>query len=136
MSDIVDQATRSRMMSGIRSKDTKPEIMVRRHLHAAGLRFRLHDRKLPGRPDLVFPRHRAVVFVHGCFWHQHPSCGLAVMPKQNRLFWREKLQGNRYRDEQRVDQLHKLGWRVYILWECEISPDRLDWLVDVIKTQP
>jgi DNA mismatch endonuclease, patch repair protein len=134
MSDIVDRATRSRMMSGIRGRDTKPEVIVRRHLHAAGLRFRLHDAKLPGRPDLVLPRHGAVVFVHGCFWHQHPGCRFAVMPKQNRTFWREKLQGNSYRDQARIQQLEQLGWRVYAAWECELTADRLDRLVHEIRS--
>jgi DNA mismatch endonuclease, patch repair protein len=116
-------------MSGIRGRDTKPEMIVRRHLHAAGLRFRLHDRRLPGRPDLVFPRHRAVVFVHGCFWHQHPGCPLAVVPKQNRGFWHEKLMSNRRRDIARVAELESLGWRAIVIWECELSAERLDRLV-------
>jgi DNA mismatch endonuclease, patch repair protein len=119
------------MMSGIRGKDTQPEMIVRRHLHAAGLRFRLHDRKLPGRPDLVLRRHQAVVFVHGCFWHQHASCRFAVMPKQNRAFWKEKLGRNRDRDRRRVAALEAAGWRVFIVWECELTVRRLDGLLTV-----
>ena len=134
MSDVVDPATRSRMMAGIRGKDTKPELLVRRHLHAAGLRFRLNDRRLPGRPDIVFPRYRTAVFVHGCFWHQHQGCRFAVLPKQNGLFWREKLEGNRYRDQRRIEELAVLGWRTFVIWECELSMNRLDRLVEEIRS--
>jgi DNA mismatch endonuclease, patch repair protein len=115
-------------MSGIRGKDTQPELIVRRHLHAKGLRFRLHDRRLAGRPDLVLRRHRAVIFVHGCFWHQHPGCRFAVMPKQNRAFWAEKLGRNRTRDLKLVEVLEAAGWRVFIAWECELAPAQLDAL--------
>jgi DNA mismatch endonuclease, patch repair protein len=133
MADVVDRATRSRMMSGIRGKDTKPEMVVRRHVHAAGLRFRLHDRKLPGRPDLVLRRHGAVVFVHGCFWHQHPGCRFAVMPKQNQAFWKDKLERNALRDLRRAAALEADGWRVLTVWECEIAPARLNALVRQIR---
>jgi DNA mismatch endonuclease, patch repair protein len=136
MSDVVDTATRSRMMSGIRGKDTQPELVVRRYLHAAGLRFRLHDRKLPGRPDLVLPRYRAVVFVHGCFWHQHPGCRLAVMPKQNRAFWKEKLGANQERDRRRVADLEAAQWRVFTIWECELTSRRLENLARRIRDGP
>lgn len=119
MTDIVDRATRSRMMSGIRGKDTKPEMIVRRYLHRSGLRFRLHDRSLPGSPDLVFPRFKVVLFVHGCFWHQHPGCKFAYMPASNRKFWMTKLQGNVERDERQRKALEELGWRVMTIWECE-----------------
>src|SRR5688572_25930517 len=98
MADVVDKATRSRMMSGIRGKNTRPEILVRSFLHRAGLRFRLHSNALPGKPDLVFPRHRAAVFVHGCFWHQHQDCRFATQPATNRAFWQKKLEGNVARD--------------------------------------
>ena len=129
MSDVFDTATRSRVMSLIRSKDTNPEMIVRRHFHGAGLRFRLHNNMLPGKPDLVLRRHRAVIFVHGCFWHQHPGCRYAVMPKQNQLYWREKLMGNRARDEERITELEAQGWRVFVVWECELTRERLDMLV-------
>jgi len=107
------------MMSGIRGKDTKPEMIVRRYLHRSGLRFRLHDRSLPGSPDLVFPRFKVVLFVHGCFWHQHPGCKFAYMPASNRKFWMTKLQGNVERDERQRKALEELGWRVMTIWECE-----------------
>jgi DNA mismatch endonuclease, patch repair protein len=133
MSDVVDAVTRSRMMSGIRGKDTAPEMVVRRHLHGAGLRYRLHDRTLPGRPDLVLPRHNVVVFVHGCFWHQHDGCRYAVMPRQNRSFWERKLTANRERDEAAVETLESEGWRVYVVWECDLSSQQLDSLVKNIR---
>lgn len=124
MADIVDKATRSRMMSTIQGKNTAPELAVRRFLHRAGLRFRLHDPALPGRPDLVFPRHRAVVQVHGCFWHRHPGCRLAYMPASNRRFWQSKLQSNVERDRRNNRRLRTLGWRVFIVWECQVRDQR------------
>jgi DNA mismatch endonuclease (patch repair protein) len=123
MADIVSKAVRSRMMSGIRGKDTKPEVQVRRFLHSRGLRFRLHDRTLPGRPDIVLPRWRTVVLVHGCFWHQHKGCRFAYMPASNASFWREKLGGNVKRDRRNVLALRALGWRVLHFWECETKSE-------------
>ncbi len=116
--DIVSPAVRSRMMSGIRGENTKPELIVRSAAHALGLRFRLHDRKLPGTPDLVFRRHRAVVFVHGCFWHRH-ACSLAAVPKTRTDFWTKKFDANRLRDARNRVELEGLGWRVLEIWECE-----------------
>lgn len=134
MTDIVDKATRSRMMSGIRGKHTKPELIVRRFLHRQGLRFRLHTRELPGCPDIVLRRYRAVVDVHGCFWHQHPGCRFAYMPASNRAFWSAKLGGNTVRDQRNRRALRALGWRVFIIWECEVSDERrLKRLVDSIR---
>lgn len=121
------------MMSGIKGKNTKPELIVRRFLHGEGLRFRLHGRKLPGRPDLVFPRHRAAVLVHGCFWHQHKGCQYAYMPATNTKFWREKLEGNAARDQRSESALRNLGWRVFTVWECEVGDtaalNRLAWAI-------
>jgi DNA mismatch endonuclease (patch repair protein) len=117
--DIVDPATRSRIMSRIRGKDTVPEMRVRRFLHRAGLRYRLHLKTLPGKPDLVFSRARTVVFVHGCFWHQHQGCPLAATPSSNRDFWRNKLASNVERDERIAAQLSDMGWQVEVVWECE-----------------
>jgi DNA mismatch endonuclease (patch repair protein) len=107
-------------MALIRSKDTKPELIVRSQLHRAGLRYVLHDRRLPGRPDLVFPRHGAVVFVHGCFWHGH-SCGIYKPPKSNSAFWRHKIEANRRRDERNKRLLRIAGWRVYVVRECHVA---------------
>ena len=119
MTDIVDRATRSRMMSRIRGRDTKPELVVRRFLHAEGFRFRLHAKHLPGNPDIVLAKHRAVIFVHGCFWHGH-TCKLASKPKSNREYWHKKIKGNRERDARNIEALRNLGWSVLVLWECEI----------------
>lgn len=120
MADVVPAAVRSRMMAGIRGKDTKPELQVRRALHAAGFRYRLHDSRLPGKPDMVFPKHRAVVFVHGCFWHGH-NCHLFRLPATRPEFWREKIGGNVERDRSAVEALHDRGWRVGSVWECALK---------------
>lgn len=119
MADTVDAATRSRMMSGIRGKNTKPEILIRRLLHRQGFRFRLHDRKLPGKPDIVLPRYHAVIFVHGCFWHGH-DCPLFKMPGTHQNFWREKIARNQANDRKNNEALLSAGWRVGIVWECAI----------------
>lgn len=133
MADVVDRKTRSRIMSGIRSKNTKPELAVRRHLHKAGLRFALHRRDLPGRPDIVLPRHGAVVEVHGCFWHRHPGCRFATSPATRKTFWQEKFADNVRRDRSNTRALRVLGWRVFVVWECQTSrASFLDRLVDRI----
>lgn len=124
MADVVDVATRSRMMSGIRGKDTKPEMVVRRYLHQSGFRYRLHVRDLPGRPDIVLPKFNAVVDVRGCFWHQHAGCRYAATPKSNRSFWQDKLASNVRRDRTSEEALSALGWRVFVVWECEIREQR------------
>ncbi|MDE2663479.1 MAG: DNA mismatch endonuclease Vsr [Gemmatimonadota bacterium] len=125
MTDIVDARTRSAMMSGIRGKDTKPEILVRRFLHRSGFRFRLHHKDLPGRPDIVLPRYRTVVEVRGCFWHRHEDCPFAYMPKSNRAFWKAKLEGNRARDLRNLQKLRELGWKTIEVWECELAGDEI-----------
>lgn len=132
MVDIVDPKTRSRMMSGIRGKNTKPELVVRKALHRAGLRFRLHA-KLPGKPDLVFPKYRSVVFVHGCFWHRHEGCRFATTPASNTEFWKEKFKSNMQRDARVKQQLEALGWRVFIVWACDLRPDNLDCIATEIR---
>lgn len=124
MTDVVDKKTRSRMMSGIRGKDTKPELIVRRYLHRHGFRYRLHDRKLPGHPDIVLPKYQTVVFVHGCFWHQH-DCARFVWPKTRRQFWAEKISGNVQRDQVNAQLLRDMGWQVLVVWECDLSDKRL-----------
>ena len=120
-------------MSGIRGRDTKPELTVRRYLHARGLRFRLHVRELPGRPDIVLPRYRSVVFVHGCFWHRHPGCRFAYQPKSRREFWEAKLDGNAERDARHQLMLEAARWRVLTVWECETDDARLGRLVEEIR---
>jgi DNA mismatch endonuclease (patch repair protein) len=119
MADIVDVVTRSRMMSAIRSKNTTPELVVRRALHAQGFRFRIHERKLPGTPDLVLPRHRAAVFVSGCFWHGH-DCSLFRLPKTRPEFWQKKIEANQTRDASVVRKLSVSGWRHATVWECAL----------------
>ena len=118
--DIVGPDTRSRMMSTIRGRDTKPEILVRRSLHAAGLRFRVHRHDLPGRPDLVLPKWNAAIFVHGCFWHAHARCRYFRLPATRPEFWCAKLRMNVARDEKVIARLVDLGWRVLVIWECAI----------------
>lgn len=118
--DIVSPAVRSRMMGGIRGRNTKPELIVRSIAHRLGLRFRLHRADLPGRPDVVFPRHRTVVLVHGCFWHRH-DCGLAASPKTRPEFWKAKFEGNVRRDAVTRQRLEEAGWRVIVVWECETA---------------
>jgi DNA mismatch endonuclease, patch repair protein len=120
MTDIVDHQTRSRMMSGIRGKNTKPEVMLRQALHARGFRFRLHSGKVPGRPDLVLPRYRAVVFVHGCFWHRHEGCRYATTPSTRPEFWQAKFEANVARDRAVHLALVASGWRVATVWECAL----------------
>jgi DNA mismatch endonuclease (patch repair protein) len=134
MADVVDKETRSRMMSGIRSKDTSPEMEVRRFLHALGLRYRLHVKEMPGKPDLVFPKYGLALFVHGCFWHRHARCKYASTPSSNRTFWDTKFQGNIRRDKEVVRTLKKAGWRVLVIWECEINETRLAALAHDIIT--
>lgn len=110
---------RRRTMRAVRSRDTGPEMTVRRFLHAAGLRYRLHDRRLPGTPDLVFPSRHIALFVHGCFWHQHPGCAAAARPRSRLDYWMPKLDGNVARDERRRSELEAAGWQVMVIWECE-----------------
>jgi len=116
--DVVAPEIRSRMMSGIRGKNTKPEIIVRKMLHATGFRFRLHRTDLPGAPDILLPRRRVAIFVHGCFWHMHEGCKYAKLPSSNERFWREKLARNAERDSQAIFRLAAAGWRVLTIWEC------------------
>lgn len=134
--DIVDRATRSRMMAGIRSKNTAPEMRVRHFLHRRGFRYRLHDRKLPGHPDIVLPKSRVVIFVHGCFWHQHSACRYATIPEQNREKWMRKFEKNTDRDKKHVVALIESGWNVIVIWECGVRTTQyesnLEWLTNAI----
>jgi len=119
MVDTLEPSRRSWLMSRVTAKDTKPEMVVRRIAHALGLRFRLYKGDLPGRPDLVFPKHRLAVFVHGCFWHRHEGCRLASTPKTHVEFWQAKFDANVARDKSATAQLTAAGWNVLVLWECE-----------------
>jgi DNA mismatch endonuclease, patch repair protein len=120
VTDIVDAATRRRMMQGIRSRDTKPELLVRRGLHANGFRYVLGGRGLPGRPDLVFPSREVVIFIHGCFWHRHPGCRFAYIPSTRTAFWLTKFEQNAQRDHRQQQELRQMGWRAISVWECEL----------------
>ena len=133
MADVVEKSKRSEMMAGIRGKDTHPEIVVRRALHARGFRYRLNVRGLPGTPDLVFPKRRAVVFVHGCYWHRHQGCRYATVPATNTEFWAIKFAENVSRDTRNVRELRAKGWRVAIIWECALRRGRReDAIADVV----
>lgn len=121
MADTVSPEKRSDMMSGIRGKDTKPEIVVRRLLHRLGYRFRLHCKDLPGRPDIVLPKWRTVIFVNGCYWHGHKDCHLFRLPKTRTEFWAKKIEGNQARDQRNYIVLEAAGWKVLVIWECAVS---------------
>ena len=124
MVDFLSPAERSERMSRIRSSNTLPEVALRRELHALGIRFRLHRKDLPGKPDIVLPRYRTAVFVHGCFWHRHDGCKVATTPKSNTEFWQEKFARNVARDVQSAELLKAQGWSVIVVWECELSSKR------------
>ncbi|MGO4352586.1 very short patch repair endonuclease [Rhizobium sp. RAF36] len=121
MPDFLTPEQRSARMSRIRSSHTAPELALRRALHALGLRFRLNDNRLPGKPDIVLPRFKTVIFVHGCFWHRHDGCKVASTPKSNAPFWEEKFARNVARDKMNVEKLEDLGWQVLTAWECEVT---------------
>ena len=121
MTDIVDAQTRSRMMANIKGKNTKPELDLRKALHRKGFRYRIHNAALPGKPDVVLSRHRAVIFVHGCFWHHHEGCRYATTPATRQEFWLDKFQQNRQRDVLATSALEAAGWRVATVWECALK---------------
>lgn len=135
MTDVLTPEQRKLNMSRIRGRDTKPEMLVRRGLHARGLRYRLHDRSLPGRPDLVLRKYHTAVFIHGCFWHAH-RCALSKLPTSRQDFWKQKLEGNKARDRKAIELLRSSGWRVVVIWECAIrgaGRDSLDSVLDRIE---
>lgn len=119
MTDVVDSATRSRMMAGIQGKNTSPELLIRKALHARGFRFRIHAKHLPGKPDLVLPKYSAVIFIHGCFWHGH-DCRYFKMPKTRPEFWSDKIGKNQARDLVQIAMLKAEGWKVLVVWECAV----------------
>lgn len=133
MTDIVDQQTRSRMMAGIKGRNTRPELALRRALHARGFRYRVHSKEVHGRPDLVLPKRNAVVFVHGCFWHRHEGCRYATTPSTRTKFWRAKFEANAARDEGVREALLTDGWRVAIAWECALKrPELADLAAELL----
>lgn len=136
MVDVVSPSKRSEMMSGIKGKNTKPEIIVRKALFKRGFRYRLHHKGLPGKPDLVFPKYKAVIFVNGCFWHGH-NCHLFKWPKSNPQFWKEKIMGNKERDRKNTKLLSKQNWRVKTIWECALkgkSPNEIEKEIDNLSS--
>ena len=117
--DVFDKEKRSRVMSKIKDKNTKPEVLVRSVLHRMGYRFRLHGKDLPGKPDIILPKYKKVIFVHGCFWHGHEGCDKSKRPSANREFWDKKLDKNINRDQKNIAELNKYGWETLIIWTCE-----------------
>ncbi len=134
MADVHDKDTRSYNMARIRSANTKPELLVRRFLFANGLRYRIHDKKLSGRPDIVLPRYKTAIFVNGCFWHGHHHCKNFVVPKTRSEFWLEKIEGNRQRDAENVFRLRNDGWNVLTVFECELKQERkFETLYNIVR---
>lgn len=121
MTDVFSPAQRSQIMSRIRGKDTKPEILVRKVIHSQGFRYGLHRQDLPGTPDIVLTRQRKIIFVHGCFWHGHSGCSRAALPKSKRGFWKQKIEANQARDQKARRALRRLGWSVLVIWQCETN---------------
>lgn len=119
--DVHDQKTRSYNMSRIKGKNTKPEETVRKYLFSQGFRYRKNDKKLPGKPDIVLPKYNTVIFVNGCFWHKHEDCKYFVWPKNNAEFWKNKIESNIARDERQYEELRQLGWKIIIVWECQLK---------------
>lgn len=133
MADVHEPETRSYNMSQISGKDTKPEMIVRKFLHSNGFRYRLHAKDLPGKPDLALPKYNTVIFVHGCFWHAHEDCKYFKIPQTRTEWWKEKLFGNKERDENNIEELKERGWEVIVVWECELKSDRKMTLVKLIE---
>ena len=121
MTDVHSKETRSYNMSRIRSKDTKPELLVRRFLFSKGFRYRLHDKRLPGKPDIVLPKYRTVIFIHGCFWHGHEGCRYYVIPKTRTEWWLNKINKNKANDHNAMLKLNEMGWKVIDIWECDLK---------------
>ena len=122
MTDVLSKEQRKRCMSHVKSKDTKPEVMVRQFLFAQGFRYRLYRKDLPGKPDIVLPKYRTVIFINGCFWHGHSGCKYATIPEANHDFWLAKISGNVERDKSNYAKLFELGWKVIEIWQCELKP--------------
>jgi len=131
--DTLSREERSERMARIRNKDSVSEIRLRRLIHGMGYRYRLHVKTLPGTPDLVFPSRKAVIFMHGCFWHRHEGCPLARLPKSRSAFWSEKLESNKLRDERNLQQLKELGWRVLVIWECQMTNKDLSDISNMVR---
>jgi DNA mismatch endonuclease, patch repair protein len=135
MADVHSKEIRSKNMAAIKGKDTKPEMLVRRFLHANGFRYKLHDKTLPGKPDIVLPKYKTVIFIHGCFWHGHKDCKYFVVPKTRTEWWLNKINGNIANDEKAIKALKKDGWKIIMLWECDLKPSVYETILKkLIKT--
>jgi DNA mismatch endonuclease (patch repair protein) len=135
MADVHDKKTRSFNMSRIRSKDTGPEILVRKFLFGKGFRYKLHDKMLPGKPDLVFPKYKTVIFIHGCFWHGHEGCKYFVIPKTRRKWWIEKINRNKQLDAEHNKELKNMGWNIVTVFECRLRPKNRDRTLNQLATK-
>jgi DNA mismatch endonuclease, patch repair protein len=135
MADVHNKATRSYNMSRIKATNTKPEMLVRKFLHARGYRYKLHDKKLPGKPDIVLPKYKTVTFVHGCFWHGHTNCKYFVVPKTRTEWWTDKINGNKANDIKAIKALKKDGWRVIEIWECKLKAAKADKTIIKLLTE-
>lgn len=133
--DVHDQKTRSYNMSRIKGKDTKPEETIRKYLFSKGFRYRKNDKRLPGKPDIVLPKYRTVIFVNGCFWHKHEGCNYFIWPKNNAEFWRNKIEGNVERDKRNIQELAAMGWNVIVVWECQLKRQTLEKVLHEIESQ-
>ena len=133
--DVLSREKRSQIMASVKSSDTKPEMLVRRYLHAHGFRYGLHNRKLPGSPDIVLRKYKTVIFINGCFWHGHEGCRYYRLPKSNIEFWQTKIKRNRQRDIETIEALKTKGWRVITIWECELRTviQRSETLIQLVK---
>jgi len=134
MADIHDRATRSFNMSQIKGKNTTPEILVRKFLFSKGFRYRIHDKKLPGKPDIVLPKYKTVIFVNGCFWHGHEGCKYFTIPKTRTAWWQNKIMGNQARDKANVDVLENDNWQVLVLWSCDLKPVKINATLDQLES--
>lgn len=135
MADVHSKTIRSYNMSRIKGKNTTPEILVRKYLHARGFRYKLHDKALPGKPDLVLPKYNTVIFIHGCFWHAHEGCKYFVIPKTRTEWWKNKIYGNRKRDEENQKQLQTKGWKVIQVWECDLKSANINLTLKRVADQ-
>lgn len=135
MADVHTKAQRSYNMSRIKGKNTKPEILVRKYLHAQGFRYKLHDKTLPGKPDLVLPKYKTVIFIHGCFWHGHTNCKYFTIPKTRTVWWTEKINKNSTNDLKTMKLLKKDGWKIITVWECKLKPAKSDETLNKIQAK-
>ena len=135
MADVLTPKQRSYNMSQIHGKDTKPEELVRKFLFSQGFRYRKNDARLPGKPDIVLPKYKTVIFVNGCFWHKHEGCRYFVWPKNNAAFWKEKITGNVVRDQKNYEKLRNLGWRIITIWECELKPHNRESTLNRVQSE-